>query len=87
MSNQRVQPDAPRQQEAQQVTIVQIAPEQPARELSMIDVSLAAFGLTGVIMAAAVVAGLVAGVTYIWYRSRRAITTIEARGGHNLFRT
>jgi len=81
-----VQPEAPRQQEAQQVTIVQIAPEQPARELSMIDVSVAAFGLTGVIMGAAVVAGLVAGVTYIWYRSRRAITTIEARGGHNLFR-
>ena len=68
------------------MTIVQIAPEQPARELSMIDVSVAAFGLTGVIMGAAVVAGLVAGVTYIWYRSRRAITTIEARGGHNLFR-
>ena len=87
MSNQRVQPDAPRQPEAQQVTIVQIAPEQPARELSMIDVSLAAFNLTGAIMAAAVVAGLIAGVTYIWYRSRRAITTIEARGGHNLFRT
>jgi len=87
VSNQRVQPDAPRQPEAQQVTIVQIAPEQPARELSMIDVSLAAFNLTGAIMAAAVVAGLIAGVTYIWYRSRRAITTIEARGGHNLFRT
>ena len=87
MSNQRVQqPEAPRQ-EAQQVTIVQIAPEQPARELSMIDVSLAAFNLIGVIMAVAVVAGLVAGATYIWFRSRRAVTTIEARGGHNLFRT
>ena len=86
MSNQRVQPEAPRQQEAQQVTIVQIAPEQAARELSMIDVSLAAFNLTGAIMAAAIVAGLTAGVTYLWYRSRRAITTIEARGGHNLFR-
>jgi len=87
VSNQIMQPEAPRQQEAQQVTIVQIAPEEPARELSMIDVSLAAFNLTGAIMVAAVVAGLVAGVTYIWYRSRRAITTIEARGGHNLFRT
>ncbi len=75
------------QQEAQPVTIVQIAPEQPARELSMIDVSLAAFNLTGVIMVAAVIAGLVAGATYIWYRSRRAITTIEARGSHNLFRS
>lgn len=87
MSNQDVQqPEAP-PREAQQVTIVQVAPEQPARELSMIDVSVAAFGLTGVIMGAAVVAGLVAGATYIWYRSRRAITTIEARGSHNLFRT
>ena len=86
MSNQRVQPDAPRQPDAQQVTIVQIAPEEPARELSMIDVSLAAFNLIGAIMAAAVLAGLVAGVTYIWFRSRRAVTTIEARGGHNLFR-
>ena len=73
--------------EAQQVTIVQIAPEQPARELSMIDVSLAAFGLTGVIMVAALIAGLIAGAGYIWYRSRRAITIIEARGHqHNMFR-
>lgn len=75
------------QQDAQQVTIVQIAPEEPARELSMIDVSVAAFGLIGVIMVAAIAAGLIAGVAYVWYRSRRAITTIEARGGHNLFRT
>jgi hypothetical protein len=74
-------------QEAQQVTIVQLAPDQqPARELSMIDVSLAAFGLIGVIMVSALVAGLVAGAGYIWYRSRRAVTIIAARGGHNLFR-
>jgi type II secretory pathway pseudopilin PulG len=75
------------QQDAQQVTIVQIAPEEPARELSMIDVSVAAFGLIGVIMVAAIAAGLLAGVAYVWFRSKRAITTIEARGGHNLFRT
>jgi hypothetical protein len=87
VSNQIVQQPTAPPQEAQQVTIVQVAPEQPARELSMIDVSIAAFGLTGVIMVAALVAGLIAGATYIWYRSRRAITTIEARGGHNLFRT
>jgi hypothetical protein len=38
-------------------------------------------------MVAAVVAGLVAGALYIWYRSRRPITLIEARGNqHNLFR-
>ena len=70
------------------VTIVQVVTDEPAKELSMIDVSVAAFGLTGVIMAAAVVAGLTAGVLYIWYRSRRAITIIEARGHqHNYFRT
>ena len=54
----------------------------------MIDVSIAAFGLTGVFMAAALVAGLLAGAGYLWYRSRRALTIIEARGHqHNLFRS
>ena len=75
------------QQEAQTVTIIQIAPEESARELSMIDVSLAAFNLTGVIMVSALVAGLLAGVLYTWYRSRRAVSIIEARGHqHNYFR-
>jgi hypothetical protein len=38
-------------------------------------------------MVAAVVAGIVAGAVYIWYRSRRPVSTIEARGGqHNLLR-
>ena len=86
---QQQQPPPPTQ-EAQPITptIVQIVPERPAEELSMIDVSLAAFGLTGVIMVAALVAGLIAGAGYIWYRSKRAVTIIEARGGnHNLFRS
>jgi hypothetical protein len=70
------------------VTIVQVVQDEPSKELSMIDVSLAAFGLTGVIMVAAVIAGLTAGALYIWYRSRRAITLIESRGHqHNYFRT
>ncbi len=69
-------------------TIVRVIPDKPAEELSMIDVSVAAFGLTGAIMAAALLAGLIAGAAYIWYRSRRAITMIEARGHqHNLFRS
>lgn len=69
------------------ITIVQMVQDDPAKELSMIDVSVAAFGLTGVIMVAAIVAGLSAGALFIWYRSRRAITIIEARGHqHNLFR-
>jgi uncharacterized membrane-anchored protein len=69
------------------ITIVQMVQDDPAKELSMIDVSVAAFGLTGLIMAAALVAGLLAGGLFIWYRSKRAITIIEARGNqHNLFR-
>jgi hypothetical protein len=77
-----VQPDS------QPVTIVQISPDKAAVELSMIDVAVAAFGLTGAIMVAAIVAGISAGALFIWYRSRRAITRIEAQGHqHNLFRT
>ena len=68
-------------------TIIQVVPEQPAVEVTMIDVALAAFGVTGVIMAAAVIAGLAAGALFIWYRSKRAVSIIEERGHqHNLFR-
>ena len=69
------------------VTIVQLDKEARSAELSMIDVAVAAFGLTGIIMAAALIAGLAAGALFIWYRSKRAITIIEERGHqHNLFR-
>ncbi len=68
-------------------TIVQVVPEQPAREIGMVDVAVASFGLTGTIMVAALIAGMSAGAAYIWFRSRRAVSTIEARGHqHNLFR-
>jgi hypothetical protein len=88
LDNQSVQQQPPaREEQPITTTIVQIVPDKPAEELGMIDVSLAAFGLTGVIMVAALIAGLIAGAGYIWYRSRRAITIIEARGHqHNLFR-
>ncbi len=67
-------------------TIIEVINE-PAASIDMIQVAVAAFGLTGVIMAAAVIAGLAAGALFIWYRRRRPATTIEARGGeHNLFR-
>jgi hypothetical protein len=69
------------------VTIVQVDQSARSAELSMIDVAVAAFGLTGVIMVAAIVAGLSAGALFIWYRSKRAVTIIEERGHqHNLFR-
>ncbi|MGH9384427.1 MAG: hypothetical protein ACRD2N_09100 [Vicinamibacterales bacterium] len=68
-------------------TIVQVVKDPPAQQISMIDVALGAFGLTGVIMIAALAAGLIAGAAIVWYRMRRPITIIEARGGeHNLFR-
>jgi uncharacterized membrane-anchored protein len=66
--------------------VVENTPE-PTASIDMIQVAVAAFGLTGYIMVAAVVAGLLAGALFIWYRRRRPVTTIEARGGeHNLFR-
>jgi len=69
-------------------TIVQIVPDKPREEIGMVDVAVASFGLTGVIMVAALIAGLVAGAAYIWYRSKRAVSTIEARGNtSNLFRS
>lgn len=66
--------------------IIEIS-RQPTAPIDMIQVAVAAFGLTGMIMGAAVVAGLLAGVLFIWYRSRRPASIIEARGHeHNLFR-
>jgi hypothetical protein len=60
---------------------------QPTASIDIIEVALAAFSLTGVIMLAAVAAGLIAGTLFIWYRRRRPVSTIEARGHqHNLFR-
>ena len=71
----------------QTITIVEVVKE-PSASIGMIEVAVAAFGLTGVIMAAALVAGFIAGAGFIWYRKRRPATTIEARGGeHNLFRS
>ena len=68
-------------------TIVQVVPEKPRDEITMIDVALAGFGVTGIIMVAALIAGVLAGGLFIWYRKKRAITIIEERGHqHNLFR-
>ena len=66
--------------------IVEVIKE-PSASIDMIQVAVAAFGLTGVIMASATVAGLVAGAAFIWYRRGRPASTIEARGHeHNFFR-
>ncbi len=61
--------------------------QEPAREVSMVDVTVSAFHLTGLIMGGALIAGLLAGVFYVRFRQGRAITTIEARGNnHNFLR-
>jgi hypothetical protein len=68
-------------------TIIQVVPGNPRDEITMIDVALAGFGVTGIIMVAALIAGLLAGGLFIWYRKKHAITIIEERGHqHNLFR-
>lgn len=70
----------------QPVRIIEVVRE-PSASIDMIQVAVAAFGLTGLIMGAAVVAGLLAGALFIWYRTRHPVSTIEARGHeHNLFR-
>jgi hypothetical protein len=68
-------------------TIIEVVKE-PTASIDMIQVAVAAFGLTGIIMASAAVAGLVAGAAFIWYRRGRPASTIEARGHeHNFFRS
>jgi hypothetical protein len=81
-----VQPTAP--VDAIPVTpVVRTGIQQPSPEVGMVDVVVAAFGLIGLIMAAALAAGLLAGVGYVWFRKRHSVTTIEARGGnHNFLR-
>jgi len=69
------------------IPVVRTGTAPPSPEVTMVDVTVAAFGVTGALMAAALAAGLVAGVGFVWFRSRRAITTIEARGdNHNFLR-
>jgi hypothetical protein len=81
-----VQPTAPI--DAIPVTpVIRTGIQPPSPEVGMVDVAVAAFGLTGVIMVSALVAGLIAGVAYVWFRKRHAVSTIEARGGnHNFLR-
>ncbi len=67
--------------------VIRTGIQQPSPEVGMEDVVVAAFGLIGVVIVAALAAGLLAGVGYVWFRKRRAVTTIEARGGnHNFLR-
>jgi hypothetical protein len=78
------QPPAP--PPAPPITIIEVVKE-PTASIGMIEVALAAFGLTGVIMVGAVLVGLLAGAAIIWFRRRRPVSTIEARDHqHNLFR-
>jgi hypothetical protein len=65
--------------------VVRTGLQQPAKEVGMIEVAVAAFGLTGVIMSAAIIAGFLAGAAYVWYRTRHAVTVIEARGNNPNF--
>jgi hypothetical protein len=53
-----------------QPIIVQVV-EEPAKETTVVDVLIAAFGITGVLTLVAVVAGLLLGGLMVWYRKKR----------------
>ena len=68
------------------IQIIEVINE-PSASIDMIQVAVAAFGLTGMIMGSAAAAGILAGILFILYRRRRPASTIESRGyEHNLFR-
>ena len=70
------------------IPVVRVGTQQPTQEVGMIEVAVAAFGLTGLIMSLALIAGLLAGIAYVWYRTRHAVTVIEANGNNpNFLRT
>jgi len=79
----QVPPDTPTFPITQEV--VEVEPFTP--EIGVGDVVLGTVGLIGVMLFAALCAGLLAGGVYIWWRQRGAVTEIEARGHtHNYFR-
>ena len=56
-------------------------------EIGVGELILGTVGLLGAIILASLLAGVLAGGIYIWWRKRGPITEIEARGGeHNYFR-
>ncbi len=68
---QTAQPPAPPAQPGKPI-VVQVVKQPPvAREIGMGDVVLGAVGLTGAIILAAIIAGLIAGVAIIGFRHWR----------------
>jgi hypothetical protein len=53
-----------------QPTIVQIV-EEPARETTVVDVLIGAFGITGVMFLVAVLAGIALGGLLVWMQKKR----------------
>ena len=68
------------QQDPIVVDVVKQPPITP--EISMADVVLNAVGLTGVIMILAVLAGLLVGAGFIWYRRTRDASAPPTDPGH-----
>jgi hypothetical protein len=73
----------------QQPPIVVDVVKQPpvAPEITMGDVVLGAVGLTGAIMIAALVAGLLVGAVIIWVKRRRDASAPPTDPGHARLRT
>jgi hypothetical protein len=62
------------------VDVIKQPPVTP--EISMADVVVGAFGLTGAIMLAAAIAGLLVGAIFIWIRRARDASAPPTDPGH-----
>jgi hypothetical protein len=73
----------------QQPPIVVDLVKQPpvAEEITMADVIVGAFGLTGVIMLSAVIAGAIVGAIFIFIKRRRDAAAPPTDPGHSRLRT
>ncbi len=51
--------------------------EEPAKETTVVDVLLGSIGLTGVLLLAAALAGLVFGALLVWLKKKRGADALE----------
>lgn len=70
----------------QQPPIVVDVVKQPpvAEEITMADVIVGAFGLTGVIMLSALLAGVIVGAIFIWIKRTRDKSSLNDSAGSRL---
>jgi hypothetical protein len=59
--------------------VVEVVKQPPvAREITMADVVVGAFGLVGVVMVSALIAGVIVGAVFIWIKRTREAKAADA---------